>query len=268
MAKARKKSRPLPAEQPQAPAPMPPVPTPADWQQLADQFEQWVAQPISPFSYGPVQDLQRRAGQRVAAAASGKVTIRPFPVDPSWGAVWTPAPPSVSRQFITFQPHEASRFTSAYDPEDWPSPALAAWALWGSLIRTLKARPKYAPVFEGGPVFYGNWAAAPQGLKAQIAAHDGAACCRLLANPAMWQGVTTDATATPTDQYVTLDQAAALVNRSKTTLRRRYDKGELPDPDVPGGGGIAHEWKWSKLRPVLQRLFGRELHDRFPSHRR
>ncbi len=67
------------------------------------------------------------------------------------------------------------------------------------------------------------------------------------------------------EQHVTLDQAAALVGRSKSTLRRLYDKGDLPEPDVAGGKGKAHEWKWSTLRPLLEEAFERPLPERVPT---
>jgi hypothetical protein len=63
------------------------------------------------------------------------------------------------------------------------------------------------------------------------------------------------------DQYVTLDQAAAMVHRSKRTLERYKSRKSdpLPDPDISGGGGRADEWKWSTMRPWLERAF--------PNHR-
>ena len=72
------------------------------------------------------------------------------------------------------------------------------------------------------------------------------------------------------DQYVTLDQAAALVNRSKKTLERylRNPKSEaarMPEPDVEGTGGKPHEWKWVTLRSWLETTFGKKLPDRIPS---
>jgi hypothetical protein len=74
----------------------------------------------------------------------------------------------------------------------------------------------------------------------------------------------------PADQYVTLDQAAALVNRRKKTLERylRQPKSEaarMPEPDVEGTGGKPHEWKWSNLRPWLEKTFGKQLPGRLPS---
>jgi hypothetical protein len=56
---------------------------------------------------------------------------------------------------------------------------------------------------------------------------------------------------TEPEQYVTLDQAASLVNRSKKTLERylRDPKSGMPRPDVEGGGGKPHEWRWPALRP-------------------
>lgn len=41
-------------------------------------------------------------------------------------------------------------------------------------------------------------------------------------------------------QFVTLDQMAALVNRSKKTLERWLRDDKLPAPDVKGGGGGHH----------------------------
>jgi hypothetical protein len=70
-------------------------------------------------------------------------------------------------------------------------------------------------------------------------------------------------------QYVTLDQAAALVNRSKKTLYRYLNKpgSSMPQPDVEGLGGKAHEWRWSILRPWLEQEFGKKLPEKFPSRR-
>jgi hypothetical protein len=71
-------------------------------------------------------------------------------------------------------------------------------------------------------------------------------------------------------QYVTLDQAAARVNRHKKTLERRVNRkgSDAPPPDVEGGGGKPHEWRWSTLRPWLEKEFGRKLPDRIPSRAR
>lgn len=72
------------------------------------------------------------------------------------------------------------------------------------------------------------------------------------------------------DDYVTLDQAAGLVNRSKKTLERylnhpKQGQERMPQPDVEGTGGKPHEWKWSALRPWLERNFERPLPERLPS---
>lgn len=69
------------------------------------------------------------------------------------------------------------------------------------------------------------------------------------------------------DALVTLDQAAGLVNKSKRTLEHYLRDGKLPTPDLPGGGGKAHRWYWSKLRPALQEHFRPDLPERFPSSR-
>ena len=69
-------------------------------------------------------------------------------------------------------------------------------------------------------------------------------------------------------QTVTLDQMAATVSRTKKTLERYKAKGELPPPDVEGGGGKPDEWQWSKVKPILEKHFSRKLPERFPSLRR
>ena len=67
------------------------------------------------------------------------------------------------------------------------------------------------------------------------------------------------------DCYVTLLQAASIVSKSKRTLESM--KGEMPPPDIKGGKGKAHEWKWSNLRPWLARTFKRPLPEIFPGDR-
>jgi hypothetical protein len=61
----------------------------------------------------------------------------------------------------------------------------------------------------------------------------------------------------PGEYFVTLDQAAALVNRTKRTLEKL--KKQMPPPRVKGGGGKAAEWAWSELRPWLEEKFERPL---------
>jgi len=70
-------------------------------------------------------------------------------------------------------------------------------------------------------------------------------------------------------QYVTLDQMAALVNRSKKVLEKRLNlaNSTMPRPDVEGGGGKPHEWKWSEIRPWLEKEFGKILPENYPSLR-
>jgi hypothetical protein len=75
---------------------------------------------------------------------------------------------------------------------------------------------------------------------------------------------------TTPEQYVTLDQAAALVNRSKKTLERylrnpKSKAAQMPAPDVEGFGGKPHEWRWGTLRPWLEKTFGKKLPERLPS---
>jgi hypothetical protein len=64
------------------------------------------------------------------------------------------------------------------------------------------------------------------------------------------------------ERLVTLNQMAALVNKTKRTLEKYKDK--LPLPRVHGREGRASEWAWSEVRPVLERLFGRPLPEHFP----
>jgi hypothetical protein len=70
-------------------------------------------------------------------------------------------------------------------------------------------------------------------------------------------------------QYVTLDQLAAAVGKSKSwanNLKARKEN-PLPPPDIEGGGGRADEWEWSRIRPWLVAETGRRLPEHFP-HRR
>jgi len=75
------------------------------------------------------------------------------------------------------------------------------------------------------------------------------------ANPALESGIL---------DYVDLDQAAALVNRSKKTLERALVKKIMPPPDIEGGGGKKHEWVYAKLRPWLETSYGKVLPNRPP----
>jgi hypothetical protein len=66
------------------------------------------------------------------------------------------------------------------------------------------------------------------------------------------------------EAFVTLDEAAAMVQRSKRTLQKAR---KLPAPDIRGGGGRPHEWKWSRIRPWLEAEYHRSLPKTFPSSR-
>jgi hypothetical protein len=65
--------------------------------------------------------------------------------------------------------------------------------------------------------------------------------------------------------YVTLDQMAACVSRSKRALEKykTNKKNRLPLPDIDGGGGRADEWLWNNVRPWLEKTFGRNLPEKF-----
>jgi hypothetical protein len=69
-----------------------------------------------------------------------------------------------------------------------------------------------------------------------------------------------------TDGYVDLDQMAAVVNRSKSTLEKmkRRKINPLPDPDVPGGGGKKDEWLWASIRPWLETEFNKRFTETLP----
>jgi hypothetical protein len=71
------------------------------------------------------------------------------------------------------------------------------------------------------------------------------------------------------EDYVTLDQMAAWVSRSKRTLERMKTRqsNPLPTPDIEGGAGKADEWIWSRVRPWLEREFRRKLPDSAPRRR-
>lgn len=64
--------------------------------------------------------------------------------------------------------------------------------------------------------------------------------------------------------YIDLDQASVLVNRSKRTLERSLSDGKMPQPDIEGVGGKKHEWDYAKLKPWLEKEFGRLLPPRPP----
>jgi hypothetical protein len=68
----------------------------------------------------------------------------------------------------------------------------------------------------------------------------------------------------PTD-FVTLDQLAGVVKRSKKTLER-YKK-QLGKPVVRGGRGRAAQWSWALVRPRLEKIFEVRLPVVFPGHR-
>ena len=63
-----------------------------------------------------------------------------------------------------------------------------------------------------------------------------------------------DGGAAEIDCLVTLQQAAAMVNRVKKTLERcKKDDSTMPQPRVSGGGGKFDEWAWDELRPGWRR---------------
>jgi hypothetical protein len=77
---------------------------------------------------------------------------------------------------------------------------------------------------------------------------------------------TRDGTATIAEDMIDLDQAAALVNRSKRTLKRALidPKKKMPAPMIKGSGGKKSEWRYQELKPWLEKEYGRNLPSRPP----
>jgi len=77
--------------------------------------------------------------------------------------------------------------------------------------------------------------------------------------------LTANSTANPRIEIlVTLSQAAPLANLNKRTLERYLFDEKIPDPDYRGGDGKASKWKWSNLRPALEKVCNRRLPEQFP----
>ena len=64
--------------------------------------------------------------------------------------------------------------------------------------------------------------------------------------------------------YVTRDMLANYLRCHKKKLERLSKEGKLCDPDIEGGGGKAHQWKYSRIRPYLETEFARQLPERWP----
>ena len=74
------------------------------------------------------------------------------------------------------------------------------------------------------------------------------------------------ATETPID-YVTLQQCAGIVNRSKRQLERwKTNDTAFPTPEIIGDNGEADEWSWATIRPYLETKAKRKLPAIFPAH--
>jgi hypothetical protein len=66
---------------------------------------------------------------------------------------------------------------------------------------------------------------------------------------------------------VNLDEAAAMVKRSKRTLEHYKSKPSFPQPTVEGGGGRPDLWDWKAMRLWLEQEFGMNLPEDFPGSR-
>ena len=77
---------------------------------------------------------------------------------------------------------------------------------------------------------------------------------------------TRDGTGIVVQDMIDLDQAAALVGRSKGTLRRALDdpKKKMPQPAIRGTGGKKNEWNYQELKPWLEKEYKRPLPPRPP----
>src|SRR5262249_16648231 len=66
--------------------------------------------------------------------------------------------------------------------------------------------------------------------------------------------------------FVDLDQMAAVVNRSKSTLEKmkRRKNNPLPLPDIEGGGGKKDEWLWTRIRPWVELEFKKQFSQTCP----
>ncbi len=63
------------------------------------------------------------------------------------------------------------------------------------------------------------------------------------------------------DVLVTLSEAALIARIPKRSLEKK----QLPVPDLPGGKGKAHRWRWSRLRPALELYATRQIPERYPT---
>lgn len=70
-------------------------------------------------------------------------------------------------------------------------------------------------------------------------------------------------------QYIDLDDLAAIVRHHKRTLERLKARkvNPFPSPDREGGGGKADYWIWSKVRPWLEQEYGMTLPTTYPDIR-
>ncbi|HEV7299233.1 MAG TPA: hypothetical protein VGN72_07705 [Tepidisphaeraceae bacterium] len=66
---------------------------------------------------------------------------------------------------------------------------------------------------------------------------------------------------------ISMDQAAALVGRTKRTVQGWNEIDPMPLPEVEGGGGKRHEYSYAKLKPWLEQHSGRKLPDQLPDLR-
>lgn len=71
-----------------------------------------------------------------------------------------------------------------------------------------------------------------------------------------------------TSDLITLNQASALVKKTKRTLHRWQTQDPIPAPVVEGGGGRTAYYPYAVIRPWLEKHSGLKLPDRPPASER
>ncbi len=128
-------------------------------------------------------------------------------------------------------------------------------------------------VVRGKRVYCGRWLLEWLGGPEAVLAQQAGGAPRDPGAPAGADAAVQDEPLPGLPQFVTLDQCASIVGRSKRALEtylydpRFRERHAMPDPAIDGGGGRANEWEWDVIRPWLEKVFGRKLPERFPTLR-
>ena len=65
------------------------------------------------------------------------------------------------------------------------------------------------------------------------------------------------------EQLVTLDQIAGYLRLAKRSMERHRKR--MPPPALQGQRGRKSRWRWSEVRPWLEKEYGCSLPERFPT---